>query len=352
MSKNKIRFFLFLIISAFVLSFTFFQENKAYLISDHDRLFKTSFAGIDTVNTLSSLRKENGIIKINYYGDYGKLLNDVENRMINRSGGNSSEEIRCSMFAAFGDAGNLLYGRNFDNPECGVLIGLYNPPGKLSSIAFSRINDLGFEKNVDINSLSFEERKPFLSAPFFAPDGINECGVTVALAYLRSLPVKADKDKKYTFVTHMVREILDNAKNIDEAVEIVKGMNVYDSNINTLSHHILISDPSGRSVIMEYYDGEMKVIPNTESFQVITNSPVYDRSLSSIKNTCWRYKNAFDLLKKFDGKVTREEGMDILQSVSVKGTQWSAVYDMKEKSVYVSLYRDYKTVTRISFIDF
>jgi hypothetical protein len=55
------------------------------------------------------------------------------------------------------------------------------------------------------------------------------------------------------------------------------------------------------------------------------------------------------MLEEANGEVDWRVGMDVLKSVSMKGTQWSTICDMKRKEIYISLYRDYQDIKKISF---
>jgi hypothetical protein len=305
----------------------------------------------DSIRTLKSLKKTDNLYMMTYYGDYEDRLDKVDYQIINNGfklvtklkGG----KIECSMFAAFGSS--LLYGRNFDNPDCGVLVTIYHPTDGYASIGFSRINDLGFEKDDDPRLLSLEKRRLLLNSPFFTPDGLNENGVAVALAALKSVNIKVDKNKKSIFITRLVREILDHAQNIDEAVSIIKKYNIFDNGVNKASHHLLISDPSGRSVIVEYAKDDWQVLPNKRSWQAITNSPLFKIAEDSRKKTCWRYKTITEQLEKNNGIMTWEDGMNLLEQVSVEGTQWSTICDIKKKEIYISIYRNYSNIKKINF---
>jgi len=322
----------------------------------HDSVTKIVFKHVtgsepDEIKTLKSLQKIDDLYMITYYGDYEKRLDDM-NRKIQREGFGSdsltgNEAFTCSMFAALGDPENMLYGRNFDNPDCGVLVGYYHPADGYASIGFSRINDLGFEKDEDPTELPIEGRQLLLNSVFFTPDGMNECGLAVALAAMQRIKINVDENKKSIFITCLVREILDHAKDIAEAVALCRKYNIFDSRESIVSHHLLISDPSGKSVIVEYNEGEWKVMPNKKPWQVITNSPLFNVPEAKRKSTCWRYKKACDLLENINGEVDWKVGMDILKSVSVKGTQWSTICDMKNKEIYISLYRDYENIKKV-----
>lgn len=304
----------------------------------------------DSIRTLKSLQKVDDLFMMTYYGDYDLLLDGMNERII-KYGTQAVKRLEgegggCSMFAALGDL--ILYGRNFDNPDCGALVSMYCPSDGFASIGFSRMNDFGFDENEDPTLLPLNKRQLLLNAPFFTPDGMNECGVAVALAALRSTRIRLDENKKSLFITCLVREILDHARNIDESVSIIKKYNVFDNDINTVSHHLLISDASGRSVIVEYSDGEWRVMSNEKSWQVITNSPLYNVSEESRKSDCWRYKKLDEKLGKVNGNIMWEEGMELLESVSVKGTQWSTICDLKRREIYISLYRDFNRIKKVT----
>ena len=150
----------------------------------------------DSIRTLKSIKKSGNLYMMTFYGDYNRRLDKVDQQIIH-SGLESVRTLKgsnfeCSMFAAF--ATNQIYGRNFDNPECGVLICIYQPPDGYASIGFSRMNDFGFNKDDDPSELPLEKRRLLLNAPFFTPDGMNEHGVAVALAALRGVKIKIDKN--------------------------------------------------------------------------------------------------------------------------------------------------------------
>ena len=157
----------------------------------------------DWLKTLKSLKKSDNLYMMTYYGNYDSLLDEVNEKIIDRGTGSvkilPDPEMGCSMFAAFGDTDSYIYGRNFDNPECGVLMTKYKPSNGYASIGFSRMNDFGFDTDDDILSLPPEKRKLLLNAPFFTPDGMNERGVTAALAALQSVNMKNDKSVKSIF---------------------------------------------------------------------------------------------------------------------------------------------------------
>ena len=102
-------------------------------------------------------------------------------------------------------------GRNWDNPNVGsIMVNIYHPPDGYTSISFSRAIDLGFPLNVDLEEIkSSELGNKLLLAPFYAFDGINEHGLTVAVAGVNQTAIEPKSDKELVFVTFLVRKILD-----------------------------------------------------------------------------------------------------------------------------------------------
>jgi len=323
-------------------------ENVEPTIQDIEFTNITSFAP-DSIKTLESLKKKDELFVMTYYGDYNSRLEELNNRIITYGiasvipqGGVKNE---CSIFAAMGNPQLPVFGRNLDNNSPrGVLIGLYNPQDGYSSIAVSNMYCLGFGRYDDPTLLPDKERLLLLNAVLFADDGINERGVSVALASVDAETIQRDENKKLVCISYIMREILDHAGSLDEAIEIVKNHDVFDQNINTISHHLLIADASGSSAVTEYHDGKWRIIRNNITWQIATNSRIYDMSEDWKRNSCSRYKSADNFLNSKNGTVSWHEGMNILEIMSVNNTQWSSIYDPVNRKVYISLYRKYNNI--------
>jgi len=206
---------------------------------------------------------------------------------------------------------------------------------------------MGFEKGEDPTQLPIEDRQLLLNSVLFADDGINEQGVAVALASVDDAQIVRDDNKKLVCISYLMRKILDHAGNLEEAINIVKSHDVFDKDINTISHHLLIADASGKSAATEYHDGEWKIMRNTKPWQIVTNTRLFNMSEEWLRSHCNRYRAADDYLTRANGKVTDEEGLDVLTIMSVSETQWSTVYDLQNKQVNIALYRDYKNISSV-----
>jgi hypothetical protein len=307
--------------------------------------FEAVVDGVDTVSTINSLQKTGDLYTMRYYGDYSDILDDINQSM---TGGIRARPenpawipANCTLFSTLSNSDSAYLGRNFDNPHCLVLLTNYDPPAGYASLAFTRMNDLGYRLSTNFDNLTFEQKQNLLQAVYFVPDGINECGLAAGLAYLSPISYTPDGKKETIFITYLIRKILDGARNIDEAATIANNYNVFDNRVGTLSHHLLVADASGRSAVLEFNQGEFQVIEDSTAWQVLTNTPVYDRSVPYLKALCWRYRTVYDTLESVAGNIERGEAMGILQSASLDlpqgGTIWSAVYDLKARGVYVCL---------------
>ena len=312
--------------------------------------------GMNITRTLNSLKQEgNNFYSMSFYGDYTDMLENVNRRYVGGvgSGSNLEKNYFCSLFTAFGNTKRYLFGRSFDNPagwECLTLMGRFNPPDGYRSIAPSRMRDYGYQIGTNFDNLSSSQKTGLMEAAFFVPDGINEHGVVVALANCPPVQFYPEPGKKSIYMTYFVREILDHARNLDEAIQIAGNYNIIFGDIADV--HVLIGDASGRSAVLEYFDMELRVIPNIEKWQVATNRRVYNLSVSEQKNSCWRFRTVYDALKDVNGNIDHNQGIIILDSVNFPSTEWSAIYDMTEKKVIIAIDSDFENLYEFGFDDF
>ena len=123
-------------------------------------------------------------------------------------------------------------------------------------------------------------------------DGMNEKGLVANLLWLaESEYPQWDGKKPGLSIAAWVQYILDNFATVDEAVsyvekgtfEVVSDMMPDGTRMATL--HLSISDADGDNAIFEHIGGELK-IHHDKSYQVMTNSPVFDQQLAL--NDYWK----------------------------------------------------------------
>jgi choloylglycine hydrolase len=117
-------------------------------------------------------------------------------------------------------------------------------------------------------------------------DGVNEAGLATNLLWLaESKYPDAGGDKPAVALSLWAQYILDNFATVAEAVVALTAtpLDVVTIEVpgqNRLATvHLALSDAGGDSAIIEYLDGE-QVIHHGREYQVMTNSPTFDKQLA------------------------------------------------------------------------
>lgn len=97
-------------------------------------------------------------------------------------------------------------------------------------------------------------------AALYAPlDGMNEAGLAVSVNMIQdSATIEQDTGKPDITTTTAIRLLLDQAGDVDEALNLLKQYDLHAS--MGMMNHFAIADAAGRSVAVEYIDNEMIVI--------------------------------------------------------------------------------------------
>jgi len=251
----------------------------------------------------------------------------------------------CSVFSS-GNQEHMIVGRNWDNENVGsVIVSLYLPERGYSSISFSRSIDMNIPLNIDlVDFRNHPAAKKLLVAPFYAFDGINEHGLVVSVAGVKQQSVHPQSEKQLIYVPFLVRKVLDQAKNVEEAVRLLEKFIPFDLDQDSLNTHYFVADTSGRSVILEYVDDEWKKFFNEKPWQVLENRPVYDMTDEELRARGWRHRKMSEALENSETVLDWEGGLAILEDVAQKGTSWSVVYSPTKKDLYFTVYQEWDTV--------
>ncbi len=115
-------------------------------------------------------------------------------------------------------------------------------------------------------------------------DGMNEAGLVANLLYLAESDYGKPDGKPPLSISIWAQYVLDNFATVAEAVDALRGepfrlIAPELPNGRPSQLHLAISDATGDSAIFEYIAGRL-VIHHGRQYQVMTNSPAYDRQLA------------------------------------------------------------------------
>jgi hypothetical protein len=313
--------------------------------------------------TLNSLVKINSypFYTMTYYGDYGFSHYLKTGSPISKAGKPSNgNEYSCSSFSSFGTGSDYLFGRNHDWHNHAAMLVYTHPPDGYASMSMSDIGGIGYSPESPADS--FEDRKKLLYSPFTSVDGMNEYGVAIGEMSVDHAEPPFDPQRRTISSNQVIRLVLDYARDVDEAIKLLSKYNVNFGDGE--KGHFLIADSSGHSAVIEFLDNDIKIIRNCEKWQVSTNFIIYGtdpslyekyQSSEGWSSNFKRYNMILRALKNNYGKITPEDAMDILHSVSANFappinvfTQWSVVYNLKTLEVYVVTGLDYSNIHRFS----
>lgn len=102
------------------------------------------------------------------------------------------------------------------------------------------------------------------------------------------------------------------------------------------TYHMFLTDKSGKSVVVEWLDGETHVVEDN----AVTNITLY--GCEAPENEDYRYAKMHRTLEK-SNKMDKESAMALLAEVSQgkKRTCWSAVYDVDSFTAEACFGSDY-----------
>jgi hypothetical protein len=291
----------------------------------------------DEAATLRSLEQVDRypLYTMHYVGDYESPTPSGETGRAERA-----PTWGCSLFAALGDPDNRLYGRNFDWEYSPTLLLYTKPSNGYASVSMVDIAYLGFDgdKAHSVAGLPLAERQSLLSAPLLPFDGMNEQGLVVGMAAVPPGNMQPNPGKETVGSLGVIREMLDHAANVDEAVAILQSYNVDMEGGPPL--HYLLADRVGSAVLVEFYQGEVVLMPNGNPWHQATNF-LRASAGDSAEGECWRYDRIHEALSAAGGKLDRQEAMDLLATVAQPNTQWSVVYNASSGGLDVAMGREY-----------
>lgn len=244
-------------------------------------------------------------------------------------------DMGCSTFLASVMDVGLVFGRNFDQIECRQLLLKTTPKNGYESISLVSLSYLGLPPN---GPLFTADNKHFiLAAPYLPLDGINSCGLAIGVLKIPQASTHQQRGKIGLTSTTAIRLVLDKCATVDEAVSM---LSEYDMNASAnTDFHFHIVDRTGHSVVVEYVENEMKVIESGFATNFLLTPGV------EVGHGHDRYEKMVNTVSENqDGFADMNEPIKLLSDVSANSTRWSSVYDLKNRSLLLSVNRDYENL--------
>jgi choloylglycine hydrolase len=165
---------------------------------------------------------------------------------------------------------------------------------KSSIIVVPRSKDYVGTAPGDKPGLSWKTKYSIVGANAFGipvtVDGLNEKGLQVGLFYFPGFAkyqeIKAEDAGKALAPWELGAFLLGRCSNVEEALAAAKDVLVGEVVQKDMGFvpgvHFIVTDASGKSVVLEYVGGELKVHANP--FGVVTNSPTFDWHMTNLSN--------------------------------------------------------------------
>ena len=352
-------------------------ENKASCITDAGKL--------EMIHSMKGLDGNGRLYEIDYNQDYmldsvmqpgiteqTELFRHIASLLFDNLPAENAEVkygAGCSAFAAQEAEGKgFLMGRNYDFrhftpdnksylPTSAILVRTAPEGGKKSISMVDGLN-LGFGQGFYNDGKT--DLSMLMALPYAALDGINEDGFAIGVLALNEKQTNQQTGKQRIGTTVAIRMLLDKASTVREAIEMLKN---YDMDMRGNGHsnyHFFMADATGDYAIVEYtFDKDrtepkvMEVFTADDSLRCVTNFYVAPSMTGTTDG--WgsshgkdRYENLRKTLDEKKHVMKEDEAMQLLEKVSqppteelTSQTQWSALYNLTEKTLRLTILREY-----------
>ncbi len=299
------------------------------------------------INSIKKITDEKPIYYMEVDGDYH--FEDF----LNSGGGSSDKEVSafltkyiskgfysvnveesglaCSTISAKAPDGTHVWGRNFDWTGSVPIIVRSAPQDGYASISTCDFQNI--TSSPDIVPEGIANGMLAIAALYVPMDGVNEAGLCVAdLEVNEGGMTTIDTDKTDLTITTAIRLLLNKAANVEEAITLLKGYDIYAS--GGISHHLAISDAAGASVVVEFADGEIIVVDT----DIVTNFNLANgKTDAGGENAKQRFEYLSSFHQEKGGLLPADQIKAALEQVSQEDgkwtTQWSMVQEQQPLSV-------------------
>lgn len=263
-----------------------------------------------------------------------KHFGTKKNELKMHSGG-----FACTTFNAFNEDGDHIIGRNFDYKDAPAVVVLTNPENGYKSIGVTDTNVMLYGTKLNES----KNKNRLLLAPYACMDGINEKGLSISVLEIKTAATNQSTGKKDITTTVMIRAVLDKCANVDEVVELFKQFDMHDSLFCNYHYHIV--DASGKSIVIEYVNNEMRLVEPYDKTQHVMNFYLSKDGDASKGFGYTRQKWVIEAFRENKGIMSEQDAMKLLEKCKLyykhkRGymitSLWSAVYNCNKKSLLLT----------------
>ena len=181
---------------------------------------------------------------------------------------------------------------------------------------------------------------------FFAQGGMNEAGLVFDGFAMEARKVNDVAGKKSTNPAKLVRKIMSSCSTVAEVEEIMK-----EYNLSFMENaQLMFVDRSGASLVVEGDD----YVHSKGDYHITTNFYQSSTPKEDFYKVCHRYA-AGDKIMSQGLEYSIEYGESVLDAMHQEGfwggTQYSNIYDLEEKKVYLYLFHNYEERLELSLED-
>lgn len=260
----------------------------------------------------------------------------------------------CTAFTLTDENGQTHMGRNYDfKRDTSAMLVYCTPKNGYKSVAFAAMDNV----SANVPDENLKKKLASLTAPFICLDGMNEKGVSIAVLTLDSTPVHHDTGKPTIATTLAIRLVLDRAATTQEAVDLLRGYDMFAS--SGRDYHFYITDASGDGRAVEYdCESPTRELVDTK-IEAITNFyAIYkEKVLPNQKNGIYghgreRYNAVMEVLEA-QSPYTDATVWDALKASSqdpnpvdiTSNTQWSINFNNTARTASIAIRRNWQDVT-------
>ena len=270
-------------------------------------------------------------------------------------------DYSCSAFSLTDVEGDVLMGRNYDfDIDTSALIVCCAPKNGYRSVGTVALDNVSVRKIKGVVS-----KLSTMPGPMICLDGMNEKGVSIAVLMLDSAPVRQQTGKPGLFTTLAIRLVLDWAATTQEAVDLLRGCDMFA--VSGGDYQFYVTDAAGDGRVIEYdcesASRELVDIPvrsATNFYELYKDKVLPNQHNGIYGHGRERYDRMEALFAANEGSFTVQTAWDALQAASqlpnpgepTSNTQWSIVYNNTQGTAEYTLRRNWGEITSFRLADF